>query len=67
MTRFFDRGGSIRRYERIVGEPILGSFIHSTLQSSSTHERVESTSDLYVSEFLPAALLKALNISCFDC
>jgi len=27
MTRFLDRGGSIRRYERIVGEPILGSDI----------------------------------------
>ena len=25
MTRFLDRGGSIRRYERVVGEPILAS------------------------------------------
>ena len=24
MTRFLDRGGSIRRYERVVGEPVLG-------------------------------------------
>ena len=30
MTRFLDRGGSIRRYERIVGEPILGSDIWLT-------------------------------------
>jgi len=30
MTRFLDRGGSIRRYERLVGEPILGSDIWLT-------------------------------------
>ena len=30
MTRFLDRGGSIRRYERVVGEPILGSDIWLT-------------------------------------
>ena len=30
MARFMNRGGSIRRYERIVGEPILGSDIWLT-------------------------------------
>ena len=30
MTRFLDRGGSISRYERVVGEPILGSDIWLT-------------------------------------
>ncbi len=30
MTRFLDRGDSIRRYERVVGEPILGSDIWLT-------------------------------------
>ena len=30
MTRFLDRRGSIRRYERVVGEPILGSDIWLT-------------------------------------
>ena len=30
MTRFLDRGGSIRRYESVVGEPILGSDIWLT-------------------------------------
>ena len=30
MTRFLDRGGSIRRYERVVGEAILGSDIWLT-------------------------------------
>ena len=44
MTRFMDRGGSIRRYERVVGEPILGSDIWLT---EDTLEMVEtSDSDL---------------------
>ncbi len=30
MTRFLGRGGSISRYERVVGEPILGSDIWLT-------------------------------------
>ena len=30
MTRFLERGGSILRYERVVGEPILGSDIWLT-------------------------------------
>ena len=30
MTRFINLGGSIRRYERVVGEPILGSDIWLT-------------------------------------
>ena len=30
MTRLLDRGGSIRRYERVGGEPILGSDIWLT-------------------------------------
>ena len=30
MTRFLERGGSISRYERVVGEPILGSDIWLT-------------------------------------
>ena len=30
MARFMNRGGSIRRYERVVGEPILGSDIWLT-------------------------------------
>ena len=30
MTRFLERGGSIGRYERVVGEPILGSDIWLT-------------------------------------
>ena len=30
MTRFLERGGSIRRYERVAGEPILGSDIWLT-------------------------------------
>ena len=30
MTRFLERGGSIRRYEPVVGEPILGSDIWLT-------------------------------------
>ena len=30
MTRFLERGGSIRRYERVVCEPILGSDIWLT-------------------------------------
>ena len=30
MARFMNRGGSIRRYERVVGEPIMGSDIWLT-------------------------------------
>ncbi len=30
MTQYLKRGGSIRRYERVVGEPILGSDIWLT-------------------------------------
>ena len=30
MARFLERGGSIRRFERVVGEPILGSDIWLT-------------------------------------
>ena len=30
MTRYLKRGGSIRRYERVLGEPILGSDIWLT-------------------------------------
>ena len=30
LARFIKRGGSIRRYERVVGEPILGSDIWLT-------------------------------------
>ena len=30
MTRFLERGGSICRYERVVGDPILGSDIWLT-------------------------------------
>ena len=30
MARFMNRGGSIRRYARVVGEPILGSDIWLT-------------------------------------
>ena len=30
MTRFLERGGPIRRYERVLGEPILGSDIWLT-------------------------------------
>ena len=30
MARFMNRGGSIRHYERVVGEPILGSDIWLT-------------------------------------
>ena len=30
MTRFLERGVAIRRYQRVVGEPILGSDIWLT-------------------------------------
>ena len=30
ITRYMQPGGSIRRYERVVGEPILGSDIWLT-------------------------------------
>tara|TARA_B100000579_G_scaffold316581_1_gene266157 strand:+ start:548 stop:721 length:174 start_codon:yes stop_codon:yes gene_type:complete len=39
MARFLERGGSIRRYERIVGEPILGSDIWLT---EDTMELIET-------------------------
>ena len=44
MARFLERGGSIRRYERVVGEPILGSDIWLT---EDTLELIETNdSDL---------------------
>ena len=39
MTRFLERGGAIRRYQRVVGEPILGSDIWLT---EDTLELVET-------------------------
>ncbi|MBL4824760.1 MAG: hypothetical protein MK515_01075 [SAR324 cluster bacterium] len=39
MLRFMDRGGSIRRFERVVGEPILGSDIWLT---EDTLEMIET-------------------------
>ena len=39
MLRFMDRGGSIRRFERGVGEPILGSDIWLT---EDTLEMIET-------------------------
>ena len=39
MTRFLERGGSIRRYKRVVGEPILGSDIWLT---EDTMELIET-------------------------
>ena len=39
MARLLERGGSIRRYERIVGEPILGSDIWLT---EDTMELIET-------------------------
>ena len=39
MTRFLERGGSISRYKRVVGEPILGSDIWLT---EDTLELVET-------------------------
>ena len=44
LARFIKRGGSIRRYERVVGEPILGSDIWLT---EDTLELIETNdSDL---------------------
>ena len=46
MTRFLERGGSISRYERVVGEPILGSDIWLT---EDTLELIETNdSDFWV-------------------
>ena len=42
MTRFLDRGGSIRRYERVVGEPILGRDIWLTEDSFEFIEKQDS-------------------------
>ena len=39
MSRFMGRGGSIRRFEKIVGEPILGSDIWLT---EDTLEMIET-------------------------
>ena len=39
MSRFINRGGSIRRFEKVVGEPILGSDIWLT---EDTLELVET-------------------------
>ena len=41
MSRFKGRGGSIRRFEKVVGEPILGSDIwltEDTLELVETHD-----------------------------
>ena len=40
MTRFLERGGSIRRYGRVVGEPILGSewLTEDTLELIETND-----------------------------
>jgi len=41
MSRFMSRGGSIRRFEKVVGEPILGSDIwltEDTLELVETHD-----------------------------
>ena len=41
MTRFIGNGGSIRRFEKVVGEPILGSDIwltEDTLELMETHD-----------------------------
>ena len=41
MSRFRGRGGSIRRFERVIGEPILGSDIwltEDTMELVETHD-----------------------------
>ena len=41
MSRFMGCGGSIRRFEKVVGEPILGSDIwltEDTLELVETHD-----------------------------
>ena len=41
MSRFLACGGSIRRFERVVGEPILGSDIwltEDTMELVETHD-----------------------------
>ena len=41
MSRFMGGGGSIRRFERVVGEPILGSDIwltEDTMELVETHD-----------------------------
>ena len=46
MARFLERGGSIRRYERIVDEPILGSDIWLT---EDTLELIETNDSDFLS------------------
>ena len=41
ISRFTGRGGSIRRFERVIGEPILGSDIwltEDTMELVETHD-----------------------------
>ena len=41
MSRFKGRGGSIRRFERVVGEPVLGNDIwltEDTMELVETHD-----------------------------
>ena len=41
VTRFKDRGGSIRRFERVIGEPVLGNeflITEDTLELIETNE-----------------------------
>ena len=41
MSRFMGRGGSIRRFERVVGEPVLGNDIwltEDTMELVETHD-----------------------------
>ena len=42
MARFKNRGGSIQRFERLVGEPILGSDIWMTEDTLDLIETKES-------------------------
>ncbi len=46
MARFLERGGSIRRYERVVGEPVLGSDIWLT---EDTLELIETNDSDFLS------------------
>ena len=46
MSRFLERVGSIRRYERILGEPILGSDI---LLTEDTLELIETNDSDFLS------------------
>ncbi|MDE0793625.1 MAG: hypothetical protein OSB08_08275 [SAR324 cluster bacterium] len=41
MSRFMGRGGSIRRFERVVGEPVLGNdmwLTEDTMELVETHD-----------------------------